>query len=273
MKAKFTVINDDLVPADKAQIHISDLSIQRGYGIFDFFKTINGRPIFLEDHLDRFYNSAAALRLEPGKTREELKTVLNKLIGKNDIPDSGIRLTLTGGYSPDSYTVAPPNLIITQIPLKINKELAATGIKIITHEHQRQMPHAKTIDYLMAIWLQPLIDERQAQDVLYHKNRIVSECPRSNFFIITKDEKIMTAASNILKGVIRKNILLLNKNFDISEGDISIEDVYNAKEAFVTSSTKNILPVIQVDDKVIGDGRPGVVSAALSKALEKVINE
>ncbi|MDQ3683622.1 MAG: aminotransferase class IV, partial [Bacteroidota bacterium] len=157
---KWIYLNDEFLPEEKAMLHVSDLSIQRGYGIFDFFKIIDDKPVFLEDHLNRFYHSAAQMQLIVSKKREELISIINTLIDQNKLSDSGIKITLTGGYSPDGYTMAGPNLIISQhlFPLT-TKESFAKGIKLITYPHQRQLPMVKTIDYLKAIWLQALIKE------------------------------------------------------------------------------------------------------------------
>jgi len=80
-----TFVRNDFVPASQASLLISDLSIQRGYGIFDFFKTLDQTPVFLNDHVDRFYHSANQLRLTVGKTREELRDILYTLQGKNKL--------------------------------------------------------------------------------------------------------------------------------------------------------------------------------------------
>src|SRR5882757_1275611 len=101
MSDLFVFVNDDLVPAAEARLLVSDLAIQRGYGIFDFLKTIDRTPIFLDEHLNRFSHSAEQLRLPIQRSKEELHTILRLLMEKNNIPDSGIKLTLTGGYSPD----------------------------------------------------------------------------------------------------------------------------------------------------------------------------
>jgi branched-chain amino acid aminotransferase len=253
MTELFTLVNDDLVPAAQASLLVSDLSIQRGYGIFDFFKTLGRTPIFLDDHLNRFFHSAARLRLEPEKTRPQLRDLIDTLRNKNKIADSGIRLTLTGGYSPDGYSLARPNLIITQTPLStpITSE-CQPGISLVTWPHQRQMPDTKTIDYLMAIWCQPMLRAKDAQDVLYHHNGIISECPRSNFFIVTADNVLVTPAHNILKGVIRGKVLqLAQQEFRTEERDIHLDELQYAKEAFITSTTKHILPVTRIDNMVI----------------------
>ena len=97
MTSPFFFINEEFVPATQASLLITDLSIQRGYGIFDYFMTLEGKPIFLEPHLDRFFRSAAQLRLPVGRTREELTTIIAGLQQRNAIPHSGIRMTLTGG--------------------------------------------------------------------------------------------------------------------------------------------------------------------------------
>ncbi|WP_315817912.1 aminotransferase class IV [Paraflavitalea speifideaquila] len=199
----YAIVNNELYPADQATLSVNDLSIQRGYGIFDFFKTLQHQPIFLDDHLDRFYQSASLLQLPVRHNREELKALIAQLM-KNHLPDSGIRITLTGGYSSDGYTISSPNLVITQQPLPINGALHAKGIHLVTYPHQRQIPAAKSIDYMMAVWLQSFVHQQEAQDVLYHHNNIVTECPRSNFFIVTADDTLLTPRYQILQGVIRK---------------------------------------------------------------------
>lgn len=274
MASQFVLINDNIIPAGEASVLINDLSIQRGYGIFDFFKLIDGEPIFLDDHLARFYHSASQMRLQVDQKPEELKKLLSALTTKNNLPNSGVRMTLTGGYSADGFNIAKPNLIITQQIFNTNLEASLNGIKLITYSHQRQFPHVKTIDYLMAVWLQKYIADNQAQDVLYQQNNIVSECPRSNFFIITQEEKLVTPANNILKGVIRKQVLsLAAEQYEIEERDIYVDEVYKAKEAFVTSTTKNILPIVAVDGHLLSDGKPGEMTKSLMEELNEIIHQ
>lgn len=272
MNNTFVVLNEDIIPAPEASIKVSDLSIQRGYGIFDFFKLVNGRPIFLDDHLDRFYNSAEQMRLPVKQNREQLKDLLSALISKNNLHDSGIRMTLTGGYSPDGFSLAAPNLLITQQEFKANFDIASTGIRLVSYSHQRQFAHVKTIDYLMAIWLKDYVTENHADDVLYQHNGIIAECPRANIFVVSSEGNLLTPGNNILKGVIRKQVLSLAKSrYKVEERDISLDDLYSAKEVFITSSTKNILPVIQVDGHRIADGRPGQTTTILQEQLYQMI--
>jgi len=269
MSANTVFINDTFIAADKASLLITDLSIQRGYGIFDFFKTIGNRPIFLEDHLDRFYQSAQKMHLEVSQTRAELKAILAELMERNEIPDSGIRMTLTGGYSSDGYLLTSrPNLIIAQQPLTLSMELDQQGLSLMTYNYQRQLAESKTIDYSMAIWLQPFIKSNGADDVLYHHEGMLREVPRANFFIVNADNEVITAKSNVLKGITRKHILsLADSGFSIIERDFNLEELAAASEAFITSTTKHIFPVTKIDGVAIGDGQPGKVSATLLELL------
>lgn len=263
----YICINNQIVPAHEAVLHVSDLSIQRGYGIFDYFKTIGNRPIFLEDHLDRFYNSAREILLEIVYTRDELKEMIYRLIEKNNLPDSGIKMLLTGGYSADGYTMAgTPNLIIQQTPLAI-KDYSDQGMKLMSWHYQRQLPQAKTIDYAQAIRLQPLMKESGADDILYYYNNIVGESPRSNFFIVT-DTEVLTAENNILHGINRKKILEMQiPGYTIAARDYTMDDLFAAREAFITSTTKQAYPVVMVDGKPIGDGKPGPVARQINAEL------
>jgi branched-chain amino acid aminotransferase len=266
MADKYVFINDSFVAEDQASLLVSDLAVQRGYGIFDFFKTINGKPIFLEDHLQRFYHSIAKMHLHIKQSPDELKAILQTLLNKNNLPDSGIKMIVTGGYSPDGYTLpGEQNLVIIQTPFVAPLELNSKGISLVTYEYQRQLSEMKTLDYSMAIWLQPFIRQHQADDVLYYHNGLVKECPRANFFMVTQDKEVITAKNDILKGVIRKNILNLEDfGFTILERDFTIEELQQAAEVFITSTTKHILPVHQIDEITYTTGE---VTKSLSALL------
>lgn len=272
MNKLYVWVNDSLIPSEEASVNISDLAVQRGYGIFDFFETVDGKPVFLEDHLDRFFRSAVLMRLGIKQGRDEIRNRITELIKKNNLGDSGIKVILTGGFSPDGFNIAEPNLIITQQEFQIPRAMLEKGISIITHEYQRQFSNAKTLDYLQAIWLQPILKEKKADDVLYHSNGLIRECPRANFFIVTKDNKVLTPESEMLNGITRKHLLKISASrYDTESRDVSLEELRNAKEAFITSTTKNILPVAQIDGKILGDGMPGEVTRALAKEYNRIV--
>lgn len=268
MNQTYYYVNDQFIPSEDAMLHVSDLALQRGYGIFDFFKTLKGHPVCLEDHLERFYQSAAAMRLDPGKSKEELRSVLFSLMEKNRIADSGIKITLTGGNSENGYSLGTPNLVITQIAVHMNHAFDQTGIRLMTYPHLRQLPAVKTTDYLMAIWLQPYIAQNKADDVLYHQNGILTETPRANIFFVTQNNTILTPQHNILQGITRKQVLnLVHNKFEVMIRDISLQETELAKEAFITSTTKQVMPVVSIDGKQIGNGKPGAITEAIYQLL------
>ena len=245
--------NDRFQKFNEAGVSLEDLGVLRGYAIFDFFRISNNKPLFLADHLDRFFHSAAVMRLGIKETKEQLGNIVRELIARNDMPDSGMKILLSGGRSPDGYQIGEPAMVMIQqkiIPPPI--DINIVGLKLVSYSYQRQLSQVKTIDYLMAIWLQPWVKENGADDILYYHNGIISECPRSNIFLVTKNNELLTPSNNMLKGVTRKHVLKLAHEMGInfSEKDISMDELCDAKEVFITSSTKRIIPIRQVDDIV-----------------------
>ncbi|MEY2835119.1 MAG: hypothetical protein RLZZ557_781, partial [Bacteroidota bacterium] len=130
-------------------------------------------------------------------------------------------------------------------------DISTTGIKLATRDYQRQLPEVKTTDYLMAIWLQKWMQEMGADDILYHQQGQIRECPRSNFFLITQEDTLLTPASGMLKGITRKNILSAAQQLGLAleVREIKQEEIHHAKGAFISSSTKRIMPVHAIDDR------------------------
>ncbi|MBD0293989.1 MAG: aminotransferase class IV [Flavisolibacter sp.] len=265
MSNRFAFINDAFIPQEKASLPIQDLSMQRGYGIFDFFRTVNHHPLFLDEHLERFYYSAEQMRLAVPYEKEPLKEIIAILLHKNNISASGIRMLLTGGCAPDGFTITTPNFIITQ---QLLLPPGKPSIKLTTYSHQRQLPHIKTIDYLMAIWLQPFLQQRGADDVLYYHNGVISECPRANFFVVTQNQKLLTPAHNILKGITRSKVMQWAQQIvNLEERDVTLADLKESAEAFITSTTKGVLPVISIDEVTFNKGNAGPVTLWLQQQL------
>ena len=262
-------INGKFLQETAASISFQDLSVQRGYSVFDFFRLVRNQPLHLEDHLNRFFNSALEMRLPVPKTREEIKQLIHELIWENELPDSGIRIQLTGGEFADGSDFNAPSLIISQLAFPFpTQSMQVNGMHLLLHAHQRQLPQVKSTDYMMSIWLQPLLKENQADDFLYHNNGIITECPRSNFFMVSAEGKIVTPANNILKGITRMKVLMLASNyFQVEERDIHIDELQAATEAFITSTTKQIIPVTRINGKEVGNGQVGEVTKKLTTEL------
>lgn len=258
-------INNEFLEEQEAKLQVGDLAIQRGYGVFDYFRTRNYVPLFIDDYLERLSNSVRGLGLDWSYTREEIKNIIQKLIEKNNIPDAGFRIILTGGYSPDSFHPATSNFIILQQLVTLpEQQKFDKGLRIVLHEYMRDLPEIKSINYLMGIYLQNKIQENKADDVLYYKDNSILEFPRSNVFIVTKEQTVVTPSKNVLHGITRKKVIeLARKHYKVEERPVSVTELKQAAEVFLTSTTKRILPVVQVDDVVIGNGKPGDVTTNL----------
>ena len=273
----------------KACLHVSDLSIQRGYGVFDFFSVTRPRPLqknhdatspvketdlasapfLLSSYLDRFFNSATGLNLKVPYSKAELTDIILQFIRKNQLKHHGIKMILTGGYSDDGFTPVNSNLIIRAHELKIPpKDKFQSGFKIMTHEFQRSTPEYKSLDYRHAISMLPTLKEKGLDDLLYHAHGVITELPRSNFFMVDQQNNLVTPANSILKGITRRAVLhLARKHYKVEERDIFTDELLIAKEAFLTSTTKFIMPITEIDGRKLGDGEPGSITRHLSQLL------
>jgi branched-chain amino acid aminotransferase len=267
-------LNHRFIDYGQAQFHISDLGLQRGYSIFDYFLEIEGRVPFIEDYLDRFYTSAKLLNLEVPLTRDLLKEKIRHLLQQNKLGTSGIKLLLTGGYSEDLYSPSTPNFMILNLPLKGGQGEKETGgqgegEKLLLLDYKRHIPEVKTTFYLPSIALLPKMKERGAIEVLYHHNGLISETTRANFFLI-KNGMLNTAGSGVLRGITRKYVLHVAKEFmPVEERDLRLEELWDCDEAFITGTSKHVLPVVEVEGRMIGNGRPGEKTKAISEAFER----
>lgn len=266
MKPLYCFAQNQISLLENAGVPVGDLLVQRGYGIFDYLRVANNKPLFIEDHLDRLFNSAKMMRLNIAQSKEDLKKMVAELIDKNNIPFSGIRLIIAGGDAPDGYTISAPHLIIIQQPLDAPPtQISAKGIHLVSHFYQRQLAEVKTTDYLMAIHLQAWMKRVGGDDILYYNNDSVSECPRSNIFMVSQDNTIVTPAKNMLKGITRKNIITVAQanGLKIEQRDISLSEMKKAKEVFISSSTKRIIPVSGLDEQKFSLEGPNSLSAQI----------
>jgi D-alanine transaminase/branched-chain amino acid aminotransferase len=276
MKPIYCFAQNKISLLETAGVPLGDLLVQRGYGIFDYLRVSNNKPLFIDAHLDRLFNSATIMRLNIIQSKDEIKNIVKDLLEKNNIPFSGIRLIIAGGDAPDGYTITQPHLMIIQQPLEAPPvEMVSKGLFLVSYFYQRQLAEVKTTDYLMAVHLHPWMKSQGADDILYYNNDSVSECPRSNIFMVTQDNTIVTPAHNMLKGITRKNIIAVAEanHLKLEQRDISLSEMKKAKEVFITSSTKRIIPVSKLDEQNFIFDPKNSISASLSNYLLALENQ
>lgn len=269
-------LNGQYLPKEAAALNVADLAILRGFGIFDYFRYADGKPRFVEDHLDRFYRSAALLDLTIPAEREALKVVVHALIEKNGGGNGGIRFVLTGGYSPDGYTPTSPNLVAMAYPFSgPTPAQYEAGVKVLLHQYERQFPQVKSIDYLEGIRIQPMIRAKGMDYALYvDREGNVRESDRSNFMIV-RDGALITPVDNILHGITRLHLLKLAAQLGIAvvERPVSQTELVIADEAIICSSAKGAMPITSVDGRAIADGKPGAITRQLMDNWDRYVAE
>lgn len=251
-------INGKIVRKSHARIGVGDLGLQRGYAVFDYVRTYNGKLFHFRDYLERLRNSASALRMDLPYSDDKIVEITKGLIRESDLKNPAIRLILTGGNATESLGLDQPNfLIITEELPQHPSELYTYGGKLITFEYQRELPHVKTTNYLNFIRLDQLKREKGAFSMLYYYENRITECPRDNFFIFVGDT-LVTPKDDVLQGITRKQILRLSRaHFSVEEREVSLQELSSASEAFTTSTSKSIIPINQIDDHKIGSGSAG----------------
>lgn len=262
-------INNRFLPYADAKLHISDLGLQRGYSIFDYFIEMEGRIPFLEDYLDRFYRSAEMLNLEIPLDRELMKEKIGYLLQQNKFGTSGFKLLLTGGYSEDLYSPSTPNFMILNLPVFHQPGDFGDGLKLILLDYRRHIPEVKTTFYLPSIALFPKLKETGSVEVLYHHNGLISETTRANVFLV-KNNKLITPSDGVLRGITRKYVLQVSMELmEVEEREVKLEELWESDEVFITGTSKHVAPVVEIEGRKIGSGKPGGMTKLILEAYEK----
>lgn len=263
-----------------AQLPVTDLAIIRGYGVFDFTRTYNRQPFHLEAHVARLFRSAELVMIDMLWTQAEICDIIRGAIAKNpDYADCNVRFMVTAGDTIDSLNPAgKPRLIVMVNPVTILPQAFRDhGIKIITTPDTRAYPGVKSINYLPALLALKQAQAQDAIDALFiDDNQFVREGTTNNLFAILGNTLVTPPLENVLGGITRAVVLDLASKIDgirIEERYISLEEVYNADEVFMTSSIKEVMPVRQINDRIIGDGRPGEATQLLYTLFTAYVRE
>ncbi len=251
------------VPETEATLPVSDLIILRGYGVFDFLRTYGGRPFHLDAHIRRLLNSARLIGLSCPWRFQEIEDIVTETLARNNFPEANVRLMITGGDSADSITPGEkPRLLVMVTALKTFPEAwYATGVKISTTDVTRFIPGAKSIDYIRGILALHEAHSIGAVEAIYVDDRgRVLEGTTSNIFAVIGGQ-LVTPPDDILPGVTRDVTLdLVRPQATPQLRPLTRAELYRAEEVFLSSSNKEIMPVVQVDGKIIGNGSPGAMT-------------
>lgn len=253
--------NGKILTAGKIMINPYDLGFMRGYAVFDVMCTQNSRPFLLDEHWRRLQNSARELHLKIPMDKKNYEKTVKQLLKTNNFSKANIRTILTGGESPNGFHRDFGKftfIILIEKFVPLANEIYEKGAALITAEHERHIPRAKICNYVEAIRHQQRKLKNKALEIIYTKKGKALEASTSNFFIIKKG-KLITTRDGVLHGITRNLVIrLAQKNgYEVLEKDISLKELFSADEVFLTATNKDVVPVVKIDGKKVGNEKVG----------------
>ncbi len=274
--------NGDFVPKSQATTSVYDHGFLYGDGVFEGIRAYNGRVFKLREHVDRLYDSARAIALDIPISRDEMEEAILETLRKNDLTDAYIRPIVSRGVGDlglDPRKCPKPNIyIICQEWGAMYGDLYEVGLTGVTVSVRRNScdalsPNIKSLNYLNNILAKIEANEKGGDEaIFFDQNGYLSEGSGDNIFII-KDDKVYTPPTiNNLKGITRATAieLLADMGIETNVENLGMFDLYTADEIFVTGTAAEAAPLVKVDGRPIGNGKPGPITKKMVKAFEKI---
>lgn len=279
-------INGQLCDKADAKISVYDHGLLYGDGVFEGIRVYSGKVFRLREHIDRLYDSARSIYLEIPINRDEMMGAVTDTVRANNKQDGYIRLVVTrgaGSLGLDPRKTTDPQVIIIVDDISMYPpELYANGMEIVTAATIRNHPNAvnpriKSLNYLNNILAK--IEGIRAGCLealmLNHKGE-VAECTGDNVFLVKKGIlRTPPIDAGVLEGVTRNAVLELACAAEIPTQEVALtrHDVYTAEELFLTGTAAEVIPVVKVDGRVIGTGKPGPITRQLHERFHKLVRE
>ncbi|MFP3904160.1 MAG: branched-chain-amino-acid transaminase [Armatimonadota bacterium] len=265
-------LDGKLVPEEEATVSVFDHGLLYGDGIFEGIRAYNGRVFRLDEHIARLYEGARVLKLDIPLSRDEMVEAILMTLRANDLEDAYIRLLVTRGVGDlglDPRKCPNPTVVIIADSIALYPpEYYEKGLSVITCSTRRNDPVAldpaiKSLNYLNNILAKMEVNEAGVPEgIMLSTDGYVAECTGDNLFYV-KDGGLITPPAFIgnLSGITKDVVIELaqEQNLPVHERLFRTRDVYTADECFLTGTAAELIPVVEVDGRVIGDGRPGPI--------------
>ncbi|MFY4774194.1 D-amino-acid transaminase [Metabacillus sp. RGM 3146] len=277
----FVLINDKIEKRENAKVDIEDRGYQFGDGVYEVIKVYNGKLFTLKEHMDRLERSVFEMKMRLPFSREEIEGKLKELLRINHVEEGAVYLQITRGGSPRQHhfpdsTVLP---MLTAYPFECHrpKKLQQEGVEVtLTEDIRWKRCDIKSLNLLGNVLAKQEAKEAGKFEAVMHRDGGISEGSSTNFYGVL-DGNIFTHPVNnlILNGITRIKVVELcrNEGIPLTEKALKMEDLEKLDEAFITSTTSEVLPVIKVGDTVIGEGVPGAVTRKLQKLFNQLIDQ
>ena len=275
-------LNGKLVDREDAKISVFDHGLLYGDGVFEGIRSYSGRVFRLKEHIRRLFDSANGIRLAIPLAADELAKAVADTLQANGLKDAYIRVVVTRGVGTlgldPNRCQSPAVFIITDKIVLYPPELYENGLEIITAATMRNHPNAvnprlKSLNYLNNILAKiEAIDAGTLEAVMLNHQGFVAECTGDNLFIV-RDGVLFTPpiAAGILEGITRDEIIAIAGDFGIKvrEENLTRHDLYVADECFLTGTAAEVVPVVRIDKRTIGNGHPGPVTKRLLEEFHR----
>ena len=279
-------LNGKLVSRENAKISVFDHGLLYGDGVFEGIRSYGGKVFRLDKHVRRLFDSANGIRLQVPMTQQQVADTIVGTLRANRMTDAYIRVVVTRGEGTlglDPNRCPRPNVfIITDKIALYPQELYENGLDIITAATMRNHPNAvnprlKSLNYLNNILAKiEAIDAGTLEAVMLNHLGYVAECTGDNIFTV-RDGRLFTPpiAAGILEGITRDEIIDAAQDFSIEvrEENLTRQDLYTANECFLTGTAAEVVPVVRIDRRTIGNGRPGPVTRRLAEEFHRRTRE
>jgi branched-chain amino acid aminotransferase len=274
LKAKTSWIGRQLTDAATG-VSWNDLAFTRGYAAFETLRTYQGVPFLLDAHLDRLERSCSILSLNLPNSRAEIAGAIHATIAANGFPESVVRIYLTGGDSPGFLPVGRERLMVFADPLRVYAARQySEGIAIMTTRLNRSIPLAKSTDYLAAV--RETIRARKAGfDEVAFLDPEFNLLEGTTFSVVAvMGRELLTAQDEVLRGITVEHTLSLaeQQGLTVRRAPISQREIAQADEIFITSTTRELIPVARIDGQIIGRELPGPITRQLHECYRQSAN-
>jgi D-alanine transaminase len=270
--SRFVFLNGSFVPADQARIPVMDRGFLFGDGVYEGMGVLDGRLVDNDAHLARLERSLGEVRIANPYSRTEWTRLEEELIRRNEMPEGFLYLQVTRGVAERDFLfpkgVEPTVLMFTQAKSIVHSPAAETGIAVISVPDLRwKRRDIKSLSLLAQVLAKQVATEAGAQEAWLVEDSFVTEGGSSSAFIITRAGSIIVRPLShaILPGITRQSTLALAREagLKIEERLFTLEEAYDASEAFLTSASNFVLPVISIDGRPVDTGKPGPLTRRL----------
>lgn len=270
--SRIVYLNGNFVPFEEARIPIMDRGFLFGDGIYEVSAVINGRLVDNEAHLARLERSLGEIRIRNPYSSQEWTRLQEELVRRNGLAEGLVYMEVTRGVAERDFAfpkdAEPTVVMFTQAKTILRSPLAETGVKVVTVPDLRwKRRDIKSVALLAQVLAKQAAAEAGVFEAWMVEDGFVTEGSSSTAFIITPDHRIVTRplSTAILPGITRQAVMRLagETGVAVEERLFSVEEAHGAAEAFMTSASSFVMPIVAVDDQPIGDGRPGPLTRRL----------